>query len=150
MIHVYDDPSEPLKLLKQLAGTHDEEDSAICIVVFDVLGGQASFEKGKRIVSKVLDLAGVSVAIAGNKVDVIGEGTGNPAASEAASLEAFAQSKSIPFFAVSAKTNASVERMFQTVAGVQKAPVQSVGTGLKAARPQGGSGYFKDMINQKR
>ena len=168
VLKIYDDPPGALKLLKQLASAQEDcGGSTICIVVLDLAGGQSTFEKCKRIAAKVLDLAGVTVAIAGNKADLVGgEGDANHSNAESiAMMEEYAKSKNAAFFQVSAKTNASVERMFQEVAGTQTEAIRAEGGRQKAPKANNGGGaaqtagkkgpkdgqhYFKEIVNQKK
>lgn len=164
-LKIYDDPPGALKLLKQLAGAH-EEGCTICIVVFDLTGGQAAFDKCKRIASKVVDLAGLTLALAGNKADLIDrDEASHSVADSIAQLEEYAQSKGITFHQVSAKTNAWVTGMFQEVAGIQTGAARpdasrpralKVNQGAIMAQSAGKKGqgegqhYFKEMASQKK
>lgn len=164
-LKIYDDPPGALKLLKQLASAH-EDGGTICIVVFDLTGGQSAFDKCKRISSKVADLAGLTVVIAGNKADLLDSDDGSHSVAESiAQLEEYARSKGIAFHQVSAKTNASATSMFREVAGIQsgaarpaagrqRAPKTNQGAATASSAGKKGHGegqhFFKEMVTQKK
>jgi len=137
--------------------------------VFDLVSPQ-SFEKCKRIVSKVVDLPGVVVAIVGNKADLAdGEEIGGSQNGQVMVVEEYARTMKVPYFKVSAKTGSGVDRMFQEVIGVQKGATESrKGSKLgQGGHPQNGQArghknerrppaagdghqFFKDMLSQKK